>query len=350
MLDKVSGWLLECLEGKARGKRIYERSPQPKDDFLPRRLIEISFNAEKYQIRLVDSKSLVGINYAALSYCWGGDQPLKTTAALLDAWKVEISWGKLPNTLKEAVVVCSKIQISYLWIDALCIVQDDLEEMAVEIAQMANIYHNSTVTVAVARAASVDQEFLEPRTKNETTNPTFEIPFQCSRPTVLGSVTLIKISTDPEPLDTRGWTLQERLLAPRTLEFGTLQTRFFCQHNPRGFTDGWTLRPGKSESRQDSLQEVSILQDKFNSIQDKAIELYSLGFEDAMNNWLKLVEVYTHRHLTVSTDRILAISGIAERYGSAFGGQYCAGIWQSSFPRALFWTHSDKMMPRPRVW
>ena len=69
-----------------------------------------------------------------------------------------------------------------------------------------------------------------------------------------------------------------------------------------------------------------------------------------MNNWLKLVEVYTHRQVTVATDRILAISGIAERYGRAFGDQYCAGLWRSGFPRALFWTHSDKMQPRPRVW
>jgi hypothetical protein len=61
-----------------------------------------------------------------------------------------------------------------------------------------------------------------------------------------------------------------------------------------------------------------------------------------MNNWLKLVEVYTHRHLTVPTDHITAISGIAERYGQIFGNKYCPGLWSTSCPRALFWQHSRK--------
>jgi len=98
------------------------------------------------------------------------------------------------------------------------------------------------------------------------------------------------------------------------------------------------------------LNDVQVLQGHLNAIRDQSIEAYGLGFEEAMNNWLKLVEVYTHRQVTVATDRILAISGIAERYGRAFGDQYCAGLWRSGFPRALFWTHSDKMQPRPRVW
>jgi hypothetical protein len=349
--EKVTTWMAECLEGKAWGKRIHARCSCPTNDFLPTRLIEISHDEDhEYLLKLVESASMPTTSYIALSYCWGSDQPLKTTHALLSSWMTDIPWDKLPATLKDAIIVCTKFSIRYLWVDAFCIVQDDPDEMAVEIAQMPRIYQNSTLTVAVARAASVNEGFLHPRTRTDTPNSAFELPFQCHRPIALGSVTLLKVTTSPEPLDTRGWTLQERLLAPRTLEFGSLQTRIFCQRNPRGFADGWSLSPGNSESRQDSLQDAQVLQVHFNAIRDQSIEAYGLGFEEAMNNWLKLVEVYTHRQLTVATDRILAISGVAERYGRAFGDEYCAGLWRSGFPRALFWTHSDKMQPRPRVW
>ena len=69
-----------------------------------------------------------------------------------------------------------------------------------------------------------------------------------------------------------------------------------------------------------------------------------------MHNWFTLVEVYTHRLLTISADRILAISGIAERYGRVFGDQYCAGIWRSTFAKALFWEPAGKLHPRPQIW
>jgi hypothetical protein len=66
---------------------------------------------------------------------------------------------------------------------------------------------------------------------------------------------------------------------------------------------------------------------------------------------LSLVEVYTHRRLTVPTDRIIAISGIAERYGRVLGDAYYAGMWRSSLSRALYWEVDRRgMQPRPLVW
>ncbi|RSL54077.1 hypothetical protein CEP54_010094 [Fusarium duplospermum] len=350
-LERVSTWIAECLEGRARGRRIHTRCPRPVDDFLPKRLIEISHDAnQEYLLKLIETDSLHAKGYIALSYCWGGDQLIKTTRALLPSWMEDIPWEKLPATLKDAIVVCAKLGIPYIWIDAFCIVQDDPEEKAVEIAQMPKIYENSTLTVAIARAASVNDGFLQPRNYEDDLASAFELPFQCHRPVSVGSVTLLKVPNKPEPLDIRGWTLQERLLAPRTLEFGSLQTRFFCQHNPRGFTDGWSLAPANHASRQDSVQDVQILHTRFDSIRDHNVQGYNIGFEEAMNNWYHLVETYTHRQLTVPTDRILAISGIADRYGQAFGDQYCAGLWRSGFPRALFWRHSGKIQRRPRDW
>lgn len=289
--------------------------------------------------------------YVALSYCWGGDQTIKSTKALLHKWMVGITWDDLPQTLRDAVIVCQHMNIRYLWVDAFCIVQDDQEDKAVEIARMPNIYRNSTLTIAASRAGSVQEGFLACRSATEFPNLVFELPYRLRRSDSHGSITLIMTRIEPEPLDLRGWTLQERLLSPRTLEFGTRQLRFLCQHNPRGLTDGWRLKPEATKSRQDNLQDIVVLQENFDALADIRRQRDDTEYEKAMENWFNLVNVYTHRRLTLPSDKILAISGIAERYGKVFGDQYCAGIWRSTFARALYWKASGKRPHRrPREW
>ncbi|KAH0565008.1 hypothetical protein GP486_001606 [Trichoglossum hirsutum] len=144
--------------------------------------------------------------------------------------------------------------------------------------------------------------------------------------------------------------MQERLLSPRTIEFGTRQLRFICQHNPRGITDGWRLKSEENKYRQDNLDDVAVLQADFDALQGTQRQMPIIGFEEGMHNWMKLVEVFTHRFVTMSRDRILAISGIAERYGRVFGDQYCAGIWRSTFAKALFWEPAGELHPRPQIW
>jgi hypothetical protein len=349
--QKAFAWLNECLNGQIRGRRIHASCPKPSRSYLPTRLIEISSYADKYEMKVREMNGCATEPYVALSYCWGGDQPMKSTKALLPKWMIGIPWDELPQTLRDAVIVCQNMGIHYLWVDAFCIVQDDQDDKAVEITQMPNIYRNSTLTIAASRAGSVQEGFLADRSATEFPNLVFELPYQLRNPDSHGSVTLIKTRIKSEPLDTRGWTLQERLLSPRTLEFGTRQLRFLCQHNPRGLTDGWRLKPEASNSRQDSLQDIVVLQENFNALEDTQRQRDDTEYEKAMENWFRLVKVYTHRRLTLPSDKILAISGIAERYGKVFGDQYCAGIWRSTFARALYWKACGKRLhSRPQAW
>ena len=352
VFEKASTWLNECQHGQIRGKRIHAICLTPKDNYMPTRLIEVSRHGDAYEMKLREMKDSPTEPYAALSYCWGGgDHSIKSVQALLSNWMAEIPWDQLPQTLRDAVIVCHKLHIRFLWIDAFCIVQDDPSDKDVEIAQMPNIYRNSTFTIAASRAAHVQDGFLGERSATELSEAAFQLPYQCQRPAARGSITLVRTLVRPEPLDLRGWALQERLLSPRTMEFGTHQLRFMCQHNPRGITDGWRLNPEGSESRQDNLVDLAVLQADFDSLQGDWHRVQGTPFEEPMDNWYKLVEVYTCRHLTLPIDRVLAISGIAERYGRVFGDQYCAGIWRSTFAKALYWkTDQTKLLPRPQVW
>jgi hypothetical protein len=301
-------------------------------------------------LRVREMQGCPGEPYAALSYCWGGDQPVKSTLALISKWRMGIPWERLPKTLQDALIVCQMLGIRFLWVDAFCIVQDDPHDKSVEIGQMPNIYRNSTVTIAASRASSVVEGFLGDRTATNFPDQVFELPYQCQNGQ-LGSITLIRTHIEPEPLDVRGWTLQERLLSPRTLEFGTRQLRWICQKSNQGISDGWRQAAEHNETRKDNLDDIEVLQAQFDTLQGIQHKMQGRELGKAMENWYRLVRVYTSRSLTVPTDRILAISGIAERYGQAFGDQYCAGIWRATLSSALLWkTHGENMQPRPQKW
>jgi hypothetical protein len=89
--------------------------------------------------------------YAALSYCWGGSSVLITTRATCTDRLAGINFGHLPKTIQEGVVITQNLGIRYLWVDSLCIVQDDADDCAGEAAKMKSVYANSLVTICAER-------------------------------------------------------------------------------------------------------------------------------------------------------------------------------------------------------
>lgn len=74
-----------------------------------------------------------------------------------------IRFSSLPKTLQDAIVVTQKLGLQYLWVDSLCIIQDDPQDLTREIANMANIFKCAFVTISAASAPRVDRGFLEDR-------------------------------------------------------------------------------------------------------------------------------------------------------------------------------------------
>jgi hypothetical protein len=113
------------------------------------------------------------------------------------------------------------------------------------------------------------------------------------------------------PLSTRGWVFQERILSPRTLHFGMAEV-------------GWECRSLIS-------CECSALSKRYKrttSLLKKALTSMS---------WTKVVQVYTLLQLTFPTDRLVAISGLAEARPSTSSNKYCFGMWQNNFKHELLW-------------
>lgn len=122
-----------------------------------------------------------------------------------------------------------------------CIIQDDPEDKAIEISQMPRTYGQAMVTILAARSGAADVGFLQSRRQVQNV---IQIPFRSSSDE-LGFVYLCKYEDvrhhyEPEPLDLRAGAMQERLLSPRVIEVGILQSRWTCRTNTFANTDGWT--------------------------------------------------------------------------------------------------------------
>jgi hypothetical protein len=162
-------------------------------------------------------KDNTGKPYAALSQRWGTSQHLIVTKATLEQLNGGLSLDLLPATFKDAVYAARRLGIYSLWIDALCIVQDDLEEWRSESQKMGDIYTNAKFVIAVHCAADDSEGFLA-----EALPTRSAIEFQ--DPDGKGDIGVYRrsnfdVDVTYSPLSKRGWVLQERLLAAHTLHF-----------------------------------------------------------------------------------------------------------------------------------
>ncbi|KAK3897968.1 heterokaryon incompatibility protein-domain-containing protein [Staphylotrichum tortipilum] len=322
-LNTAKGWLDVCSKRHA----CFPRIPQP----LPSRLLEFSLVPNQTQLsarlyQTAESAQPTG-NYAALSYCWGQSTSLKTTTSNIDEHVNGIEWAKLPLLVQDVAKVVMHLGLNYLWVDALCIIQDSQQDKEKEIAKMAGVYSNAFVTISAATGA--ERPLLERRANESVTGrPPIEVPFLCSdlRP---GSAYLYQEvgSSDPtiysrkDLIHQRAWTLQEHVLSPRLLVFSHWQLLWHC--SSCGEQDGYSIS-GR-----------------------KYFRLLGLGSLDEIfdeGGWHTIVQNYSRRKLSFPSDRLLAISAISEKvHASRSGqlGQYLAGMWSETITWDLLWSSDE---------
>lgn len=126
---------------------------------LPLRLFDVGDQQRSNSIRLRISRSDERGCYCALSYRWGSKVPLRTTMRTLESHKRSIKDRHLPQTFRDAMRVTRCLGLRYLWIDALCIVQDDKNDWLRQAALMGSIYENCSATIAVHSAEDCAEGF-----------------------------------------------------------------------------------------------------------------------------------------------------------------------------------------------
>ena len=131
---------------------------------FPSRVIDVgSPSAEK--VFLVETEG-TSARYIALSYCWGKSHRLKAIKANIAELKAGVTLDGLPQTFQDAVKICRRLDVKYLWIDSLCIIQDDRRDWDIEASKMGSVYSNSYLTISALNSRD-DSEGCFPSVRQE---------------------------------------------------------------------------------------------------------------------------------------------------------------------------------------
>jgi hypothetical protein len=147
-LDAATDWLASCLKECDSSHSTCIERKTGKQVALPGRLLDLETGLVNPTVKLVKPVDDFTAPYMTLSHRWGNLHPCITTKSNLSQRFRQIKMAELPNTYQQAVKIARKFGVRFLWIDSLCIVQDDAMDWEVEASKMASIYAGSYLTVA----------------------------------------------------------------------------------------------------------------------------------------------------------------------------------------------------------
>jgi hypothetical protein len=335
-------WLETCLQTHPSCAASREVN------FIPPRILDL----RDARVRLVeDTKNMTGCSYIALSHCWGADPTTyRLTASNRSSFCTDIPEASLPQTFKDAVFISRALGFQWLWIDSLCIIQSSPNENEDQhnddwrrhVVMMDRVYQNCVVNVTAADGDNPTSGCIGGADTGK------EMPCIRMMPQwTLGNngrltrSSSLKLSVIDEGsslnqryddfiqlhLHTRGWVVQERLLAPRTIHFTKSQIFWECSKVPLACQDF----PLSMDVNFPALGRKG---------QSRGHSPYSWKSKDPTlqhGRWLDILEDYTRRSLTRPVDRLPAIAGIASRVNSVLQDTYKAGHFKSKLLHSLLW-------------
>jgi len=362
-------WMSECERDHALCRRWSSSIS------LPTRVLDVG--SERQSPRLVESLGRTG-RYAALSHCWGKAQSLTTTTENFSDHIVAIQLDLLPKTFREAVLLSRQLDLQYIWIDSLCIIQDSKADWDTESAKMAEVYAGAAVTIAATSAKDGSEGIFVAKDEDAWNKA---VPFSMAN--LHGEQTTVYIRSasgndhhymkrnklfDAHPLSRRGWVLQERLLSTRVLMFTSCELVFDCQtllwcecgHFPfKGemFPSEMEAHAGEAVWRpcwralrilkQRLLDLLSWARDRPPPLMARAVNGLVQYAENSLTgrreeseywHWQHIVESYTCRCLTRDEDTLPALSGLAKLLESRVHDRYLAGLWRRDIHKQLLWS------------
>ncbi|KAF7932523.1 uncharacterized protein EAE98_003822 [Botrytis deweyae] len=319
-------WLEECDEN-------HKDICAPKDThILPTRLISVANLKKPKIVATADLSQTVlpeGTRYIALSHRWGGmPYEAMTTQNNLEQRQRKIPMHELPLSFRNAIAITSALGCTYLWIDSLCIIQGPGGDFGEEADKMQTTFNGAYCVLAACNAESAKVGFLENR----------ESRSKCVK---IGNVFVSPITIDFErdvlqsPLARRGWVLQERALARRTIYFTDNQTYWECGEGIRCETL------------------VKLKNDKIAFLGDPNFPDYTIRPSSTVGDQIKLFidlfQRYTRLEFSHPEDRPIAIDGLMERLTIAFKTRSLAGLFKTFWGCCLLWRRADNTRPLKKI-
>lgn len=368
-LQKVTSWIDECDEGHSNCN--FDMLP------MPTRVINVGLDGETPFLMDTEGETEW---YATLSYCWGITPQVKTTKARLEQFKEALPMEELSLVAKDAIALCQGLSIPYLWIDALCIVQDDEEDWLREAGRMCDVYASSYLTIAAAGTSDNTDGIFQDQWFGEDERMT-GFPFR-------GNEVFAKVSPYKEhlghplglnfeeqyadrleekswllrpqdlPLIQRAWTVQERILSRRVIYYTREELWWECDsawHCECGFADEEKYPAG--EGHAEHLKNMTATQDAnrgaFDWLRDPHRKV-PMTLDDAYHKWCTIITMFAAGGLTYAKDKLPALSGLAQQFKRMLQDrfdledEYFAGMWRHNIERQLLWIMSGHVTaPKP---
>tara|TARA_R110002003_G_scaffold48_7_gene4001 strand:+ start:3937 stop:5616 length:1680 start_codon:yes stop_codon:yes gene_type:complete len=309
---------------------------------VPSRLIDVG-DGDSQQARLVlvspEAMDVDRLRYVALSYCWGtkSDTPsftespeFATTEWTIKQYLISLPTELLPKTILDAIAFTKSLGVRYLWADSLCIMQgqstEAREDWARESSKMASVYGGAWLTIAAAWGSSMHDGLFTIRPHDSTDHIDIGLE-SLEDDSCKGTLRLVPkhdlpVDSMEEPLYTRAWALQERVLSKRVLICNRDQFVWECQGHC--FAESGFRLKSIGAMRLDQ-----VFLDKLGS--------ESMAFR---NTWQCIVTDYCHKALTNPFDKLPAIGGLARKFHALRPDDtYLAGLWKNSLFDDLLWVH-----------
>jgi hypothetical protein len=393
-LSTARGMIETCLSSHSRCR-------QSKPTILPRRVLDLLLDPDSKSVVLHESEwnddeqRYEHGEYVALSHVWGTGKGPTTTKETLQSHLKEIAWSTLPRAFQEAVVLTRALGIRYLWIDALCLIQDDTQAKLEESVTMDEIFGNAYLTIAATSAADSSSQPLFPAktqpfriqatdnkgqtsrvyVREQPSHYSFKAPFD--EGSHMNEWELpFNISEEANlhtPLLKRAWAYTERLLSPRVLHFTKSEMIMECREGYScecGRIDDATFDSRTTESiKQEFARLVSEANNRSQTngngnhpdrrldgvtshlagatIANSSADILRKR-EDALQLWSYIITEFTARNSTYD-ERLIAIAGVAKSLLPAMQSGYIAGQWTFSTLSLLWYPNDSTRCRRPEA-
>ncbi|KAK1756559.1 heterokaryon incompatibility protein-domain-containing protein [Echria macrotheca] len=359
----LNKWLDECQERHGSICRFVGERVVSANFASPARLI---YCGNQGPLCLVQAADLpldgegMGPSYTALSYRWGNPASLcTTTKANLQANLYALNFDGLPLTFQHAIQITRAIKVSYIWIDALCIIQDDEADKAKEIFRMDLIYSTAICMISASSSKDPHAGIFSPRPSTVDAHlRSFTLSSNGAKKGSL-SVTIQPFLADWGNAITsgsvypRGWCFQERLLSKRIIYFTDMRVMWECR---------WAAASEEYAQMVDVHSAAKIFSPNLpprvskDRVQDITILPGDLRrTRPWIEDWCRVIRAYSGRSLTYPSDRLPALAGLAATFGRKLRNPqdpnmstYLAGMWKDSLAMQICWFPDYTSRPSPK--
>jgi hypothetical protein len=362
LVDLVKSWIQYCECHHPQGKDTNNsEAPENKDARI--RLIDVE------NLQLIEGSS--SSRYIALTYVWGNSNFLTLNRDNYDDLHMTqgLSKFKLPQTIADAILLCVQLGERCLWVDSLCIQQDDENDKISQIQCMEMIYEKAIMTIANVSGGNTAADHSIPGVRPNTRQPFQEVHHVMGLKVVVSRQYPQQQARAKSMWATRAWTIQEEILSQRVLHISDTHCWLQCptcnfseDMNFEPIIDANTLSHKPTPIKQlfkNVFMSLNRLGGKRKQETESPLVTISADHEapkattpKSLESLFELIEIYLTRHLTLPSDALNAIDGVLHRAGKlehGFDTTYHYGLPVIAFDYALCWLENEHDPTKRRV-